>query len=73
MFLKQTLFREGYHSKYTDSPVDGLQNILLHPKRWRAIICDQKMPDIEGLELLKTIRSHGIETPFILASGYIEE
>ncbi len=73
MFLKQTLFREGYHSKYTDSPVDGLQNILLHPKRWRAIICDQKMPDIEGLELLKTIRSHGIETPFILASGYIDE
>ncbi len=73
LFLNENLSREGFLSKYTDSPEIGLQEILMYPKRWKVIICDQKMPKLEGLELLKIIRSHGITTPFILTSGYIDE
>ncbi len=35
-----------------------------------VIISDFKMPGIDGLQLLKHLRSEGIETPFILVTGY---
>lgn len=34
-----------------------------------AVLCDYHMPDGNGLQLLKTIRSEGKLTPFILLSG----
>ncbi len=73
LFLNKNLSRAGFISKYVDNPELGLQEILMYPKRWKVIICDQKMPNLKGLNILKTIRAQGIDTPFILASGYIDE
>lgn len=73
LFIKQTLKRSKINSVYLDSAERGLREILNNPDRWKLIICDQKMPDIFGLQILKTIRSQKIDTPFILTSGYIEE
>lgn len=72
-FIQQTLLRNDIESVYKDTPELGLCEILRNPNRWKLIICDQKMPNILGLEILKSIRSESIETPFILTSGYIEE
>ncbi|MCO4821609.1 MAG: response regulator [Flavobacteriaceae bacterium] len=73
LFIQQTLKRNKVNSVYLDSAEQGLREILNEPDRWRIIICDQKMPNIFGLQILKTIRSQNINTPFILTSGYIEE
>lgn len=38
-----------------------------------AIICDYMLPEYNGLELLRRIRSEGLSTPFILISGAVDE
>lgn len=73
LFILQTLKRSKINSVYLNSAEQGLREILNDPDRWKLIICDQKMPNIYGLQILKTIRSQKINTPFILTSGYIEE
>lgn len=37
-----------------------------------AIICDYKMPDLDGLALLKEISLHFGNIPFLLISGYVD-
>lgn len=46
---------------------------LLENNEVDAIICDFNMPDMNGLEFLKALRGKGIYTPFILASGHIDQ
>ncbi len=72
-FIQQTLLRQNIESVYKDTPELGLCEILTKPHQWKLIICDQRMPNILGLEILKSIRSENIKTPFILTSGYIDE
>ncbi|KAB2840762.1 MAG: response regulator, partial [Melioribacteraceae bacterium] len=36
------------------------------------VITDIKMPDMDGLELIKDIKSRGLDTKFIIISGYAE-
>jgi PAS domain S-box-containing protein len=42
---------------------------LLNTKNYDAIIADYQMPDMDGIEFLKTIRSSGKSIPFILFTG----
>lgn len=45
----------------------------LKEKKPQVILSDIKMPEIDGLTLLKKIRSFDKETPFIFVSGYIDK
>ncbi len=42
---------------------------LLNEKAYDAIISDYQMPDMDGIEFLKKIRSSGNAIPFILFTG----
>ncbi len=37
------------------------------------ILCDYKLPDTNGLEILKTFRKSDKKTPFLLMTGYYKE
>jgi CheY-like chemotaxis protein len=37
-----------------------------------AIVCDLGMPGMNGLELLRKVRTAGITTPFFLLTGYCD-
>ncbi len=49
------------------SPGRGLE--MLEMTRYDAVICDYQMPDMDGISVLKTLRSSGNGIPFILFTG----
>jgi two-component system chemotaxis response regulator CheY len=53
---------------------DGLQALeALKKETLHCIICDINMPNMNGIELIKTVRGLGIETPFIFYTGHGSE
>ena len=47
--------------------VDGKQGIkLINDEEFDLILCDIKMPKMDGLEVLEQAKKSGISTPFIM-------
>ncbi len=40
---------------------------------WDVILCDHSMPHFSAPEALELLKEHGVDVPFIIVSGYIEE
>ena len=47
---------------------EGLKKIT--EENYNLIICDIKMPQLDGIEVLEKSIEHGIDTPFIMISGH---
>ncbi len=68
--LKNILLDENKHYNI-DEASDGEQGFkLLQKNEYGLVICDIKMPKLDGLEVLVKTKEHGIETPFIMISGH---
>lgn len=66
--LVQTLTAIGHESV---SAVDGLDALEQMKKRtFDVVISDIKMPNMDGLQLLKEIRESHASTPVLFISGY---
>jgi PAS domain S-box-containing protein len=46
---------------------------LLSQKKYDAIVSDYEMPEMDGIEFLKTIKGQGVEKPFIIFTGRSRE
>ena len=46
---------------------------LLSTERFHAVLCDLVMPADGGREVLRFVRSHGLQTPVIIITGYSDE
>ena len=50
---------------------DGKQGIkLINDEEFDLILCDIKMPKLDGLEVLEQAKKSGISTPFIMLTGH---
>ena len=50
---------------------DGKQGIkLINDEEFDLILCDIKMPKMDGLEVLEQAKKSGISTPFIMLTGH---
>lgn len=50
---------------------NGIEAIeILKTKQFDAVLSDEKMPKKSGLDVLKWMRENGIQTPFIMHTGY---
>lgn len=58
----------GFDVKTAANGKDALELILAHNPD--AVMTDIVMPDMDGLQLLRTVRQRGIDTPFLLVTGY---
>ena len=47
---------------------EGLKKVT--EENYNLIICDIKMPKMDGIEVLSKSIAHGIDTPFIMISGH---
>lgn len=66
----ELLFKsEGY---VTDCVEDGNKawELLLSGESYGLVVSDLKMPGMNGIELLRSMRGRGIQTPFVLMTAY---
>lgn len=70
--LLTALERHGFEVSPCSDPRDVLAELDEHDATWHAMVVDQRMPHMTGIELIKNIRARGIKIPCILCSGYHE-
>jgi DNA-binding NtrC family response regulator len=68
--LQRILSGEKFVVTATANPCDAVG--LLRSGNFDLIICDLRMPDCDGLNLLQAIRSAGSEIPVIILTAYGE-
>ena len=66
--LSEILKSEGYKTIYTINPLETLE--ILEKEKIRLLIIDIKMPQIEGIDLLKIIKRKIPSLPVIMITGY---
>lgn len=68
MSCERTLSSEGYEVKSASSGKEGIE--ILEKERFNLVLLDLKMPDVDGIEVLKLIRNKWPDTKVIIISGY---
>ncbi len=68
--LRWTLRREGYHVITANDPARALE--LLKVTKVDMVISDHLMPDMTGLELLKTVRTRHPDCVRIMLTGHAD-
>ena len=72
----QRMFRNSHYDIDTyDNPQEFLETILGQPEKYAGIICDIKMPQMDGHEVFKTVKSNAAtqNIPFVIVSGVLTQ
>ncbi len=65
---QRSLSNEGYEVKSASSGKEGID--LLEKEAFNLVLLDIKMPDMDGIEVLKKIKNTWPETKIIMITGY---
>ena len=68
LLLERFLGKQGYRTDSVQRGEDGL--VLLRKEVYELVICDFKLPDIDGLEMLRRIKVMHPDTAVIIITGY---
>jgi CheY-like chemotaxis protein len=71
--LKRMLERLGYTVEIKTSSPEGLKAFRKNPGKYDLVITDLTMPNMNGLQLAKSLSKTGAGIPVILITGYGEE
>ncbi len=66
--IRRVLSEEGYDIATTTSSKQGLD--MLRKERYDLLLLDIKMPEMDGIELLKAARDVSPETEVLIVTGY---
>ena len=66
--LKEILEYEGYEVELASSGIEGLEKFTQNT--YDIVLCDIKMPEMDGLEVLEKIFDHSTDTQAIMISGH---
>ncbi|MFZ6051635.1 sigma-54-dependent transcriptional regulator [Halocola ammonii] len=68
MLLNRYLSKNGFHVEEAFRGENGLK--MLVKEKFDVVLCDFRLPDFNGLDLIKEIRKHRPETQVIVITGY---
>src|ERR1700733_13341031 len=67
---KMVLEELGYRIVTASNGHDALEQF--QPQKFDLVVTDYKMPRIDGLELIASLRKRSPELPIILVSGFVD-
>jgi two-component system response regulator AtoC len=67
-YLQVVLREEGYHVEAAQDGTEALEKMQHHP--WDIILCDIRMPRMDGMAFLKEVKAKGLEGTIIMMSAY---
>jgi two-component system response regulator AtoC len=67
-YLQMVLGEEGYHVEAAQNGKEALEKMQHHP--WDIILCDIRMPRMDGMAFLKEVKAKGLEGTIIMMSAY---
>jgi DNA-binding NtrC family response regulator len=70
--IRKTLREILEYEKYqVDEAADGIEGLgMIQKDKYSIILCDIKMPKMDGIEVLDKIMAMGIDTPVVMVSGH---
>ncbi|HLO75340.1 MAG TPA: PAS domain S-box protein [Magnetospirillum sp.] len=71
--LSAVLERRGFEVAPCSDPREALEAIDEFGCAWDALVTDQTMPHMTGLELVRAVRERYPDLPCILCTGFVEE
>lgn len=52
---------------------DGSEALdVIRQSRFDAVLCDVRMPGLDGISLLRKVREDGLDTPFVFMTGFAD-
>lgn len=66
--LSRMLAKDGYEVDWTDNPVQGLEK--LSARHFDIILCDLKMPELSGIDVLERAKRISPDTDFVVMTAY---
>lgn len=70
LFSTKLILEKAYEVTATENPKDALK--ILEIQKFNLILLDIFIPEMDGIEILKTLRSKYPNTPVIILSGSVE-
>src|SRR5881227_3093225 len=71
LLIRKSLERAGHHVTRCRTAADAL--IVLGQSLFDLVLLDQRLPDMAGLDLLRTLSREGIAIPVLMVTGYGDE
>ena len=66
--LKDILMYEGHETVLAQDGVEGVE--MVKTNKFDIILCDIKMPKMDGIEVLDQLIEMGVDTPIVMISGH---
>ena len=70
--LREFMITHGYQASAFQSSTEALVRLRETPQKFDAIITDQTMPEMTGVQLAAEIKMFNPQIPIILCTGYSE-
>ena len=68
--LKEIFEMEGYEVETAENGASACE--MAEKEKYDAMLCDIRMPGMDGIEVLTKLISDGVETPIIMISGHAD-
>jgi len=69
--LSDLLQHDGYQVRSAETGAEGIAEVAHHP--YSAVLLDLGLPDLDGLSVLRAVKSVDPELPVIILTAYVED
>jgi signal transduction histidine kinase len=73
ILIARALERGGFQPEWERVETSEAMQLALEQRPWDLILADHAMPQFSATAALELVKKHGVDIPFIIVSGHIDE